>query len=71
MILLKVYMLITVSTIIGTFFGLMTSLLFKHARFISKSAITETLIMFCFSWIAYLITDSIKIVHTHMSGDLS
>ena len=51
------------SLLIGLFFGLFASYLFKRMRFVSVSAIKETLMIFCFGYLAYTFADLV-----HMSG---
>jgi NhaP-type Na+/H+ or K+/H+ antiporter len=56
---------------LGIVFALFTSFLFKHARFLTKNAVMETLVMFCMAWVAYLIADGTVLLNTQMSGDLT
>lgn len=52
-----------VSILIGLAIGLLASYIFKRMRFLSVSAIKETLLIFCFGYVAYTFADLI-----HMSG---
>ncbi len=52
-----------VSLLIGIFIGLLASYIFKRMRFLSVSSIKETLLIFCFGYVAYTFADLI-----HMSG---
>jgi NhaP-type Na+/H+ or K+/H+ antiporter len=52
-----------VSIVIGLVIGLMASYIFKRMRFLTVSAIKETVIIFCFGYLAYAIADL-----CHMSG---
>lgn len=57
-----------VSVLMGVIFGCLTSLLFKHARFLTASPVTEMFVMLGFSIICYFCTGIIKILGTEMSG---
>lgn len=41
--------------------GFLTSFVFKHCRFLTVNAITETFLIFCFSLITYYVGDLIKL----------
>ena len=45
----------SVSTIIGMFFGIFSTLIFKSMRFLTYSVVTETFIMYAFALIAYFV----------------
>lgn len=64
-------MLGIVSILIGLIMGAITSLLFKHARFLSVSAITEVFVIFCLSWSAYFLSELTVIAGIQMSGIIS
>lgn len=42
-----------VSVSIGIFYGLLGSFIFKKMRFLTVSAVKETLLVFCFGYMAY------------------
>jgi len=46
-------MLFIASILIGVVFALLTSYTFKNARFLTQSAVTETCLIFSFSYLAY------------------
>jgi NhaP-type Na+/H+ or K+/H+ antiporter len=46
------------SVAIGMIFGIFNSLLFKHARMLVHSAITETLLMLIIALISYFVSES-------------
>jgi sodium/hydrogen exchanger-like protein 6/7/sodium/hydrogen exchanger 8 len=48
---------------IGIAYGLLASYLFKHMRFLSTSAIKETLVIYCFGYLAYATGEAM-----HFSG---
>lgn len=50
-----------VSLALGLAMGFLTSFVFKHARFLTVNAITETFLIFCFSLITYYLGDLIKV----------
>lgn len=52
-------MLFVASLLIGSFFALLTSYILKKARFMTQSAVTETAVIFCFSYLAYAIAQSL------------
>ena len=54
------------SILIGLAFGLIASLIFKHMRFLTVSAIKETLLILCFGYLAYAAAELIG-----MSGIIS
>lgn len=54
------------SLAIGIFYGLLASYIFKHFRFLSTSAIKETLVIFCFGYLAYATGEAL-----HFSGIIS
>lgn len=61
------FLLLGVASVgIGLVFGLIGSYLFKRMRFITVSAVKETLLIFCFGYLAYA-TGEIA----HMSGIIS
>jgi len=64
-------MLGVVSITIGLFAGLLTSIVFKHVRFLTVSAITETFLIFAFAEIAYFASEMTVIAGIQMSGIIS
>jgi hypothetical protein len=64
-------MLGVVSLGIGVIFGFLTSFLFKHARFLTVSAITETFIIFSISLVSYFSSELTTIAGIQMSGIIS
>jgi len=60
-----------VSLAIGVFFGFLTSFLFKNARFLGASAITETFLILSLSMLSYFISDLTVIAGIKMSGIIS
>lgn len=54
------------SILIGLGGGILSSLLFKYFRFLTHSAITETLCLMIFAFICYFISEALK-----MSGIIS
>lgn len=60
-----------ISLSVGAIIGLITSFVFKHCSFLRVNAITETFLMFAFSWMSYFISDSIVIANIQMSGIIS
>ena len=60
------FLLSIVSTLIGFFFGALTGIITKYCRFLTRSSIHETFIMFLFGMISYYISDLVK-----MSGIIS
>ena len=60
------FILSIVSTLIGFFFGALTGIITKYCRFLTRSSIHETFIMFLFGMISYYISDLVK-----MSGIIS
>lgn len=44
-----------VSIVIGVFFGFLTSLMFKHMRWLTSNAVTETFIMLAIGFISYFL----------------
>ena len=64
-------MLGIISLLFGMISGFITSLIFKHARFLTVSAITETFIIFCLSMISYFLSDLTVIAGIQMSGIIS
>ena len=60
------FLLSIVSTLIGVFFGMLTGLLTKHARFLTRSSIHETFTLILFGVLSYYIADLLK-----MSGIIS
>lgn len=57
--------------IIGLFFGLLTSFVFKHLPFLTTNAVTETFLLFAISMISYFVADMTEIFHIKMSGIIS
>jgi len=57
-----------ISISIGCVFGLGTSLLFKHCKFLTVNAITETFLMFSFGLSGYFVSEMIHIGGNPMSG---
>jgi sodium/hydrogen exchanger-like protein 6/7 len=51
---------------IGIIFGLIGSYIFKRMRFLTVSAVKETLLIFCFGYMAYATGELV-----HMSGIIS
>jgi sodium/hydrogen exchanger-like protein 6/7 len=45
------------SVVIGVVFGLMSSYILKRYRFFSKSAIHESILIFCFGYLSYLFSE--------------
>jgi len=64
-------MLGVISLSIGLIFGFLTSLMFKHCRFLRINAITETFLLFSFSMISYFVSNLIVIGGIEMSGIIS
>ena len=60
------FLLSFVSTLIGVIFGILTGIVTKYCRFLTRSSIHETFIMFLFGFISYYISDLLK-----MSGIIS
>ena len=60
------FLLSVVSTLIGVFFGILTGLLTKHCRFLTRSSIHETFTLILFGILSYYISDLLK-----MSGIIS
>ena len=56
---------------IGVIFGFGTSLLFKHLRFLTSSAVTETFVMMAMGLMAYYISEITVILGLDMSGIIS
>lgn len=54
------------SLFIGVFYGILASYILKKMRFITVSAIKETLLIFCFGYMAYSTGEL-----AHMSGIIS
>lgn len=54
-ILLQFFSLAVVSIAIGVFFGMITSLMFKHMRFLTISAVTETFILLAAGLLSYFV----------------
>lgn len=65
------FLLGTVSVSIGILFGVLTSLMFKHMRFLSHSPVMEMFIMFSLAMICYYSTSSLNIAKCEMSGIIS
>ena len=51
-------MLGLVSILIGLFAGIFSSILFKNCRFLTHSAITETLLIVIIAFISYMVSES-------------
>jgi solute carrier family 9 (sodium/hydrogen exchanger), member 6/7 len=64
-------MLGTVSLLVGLLFGFITAFTFKHCNFLRVNAITETFLMFSFSFMSYFVSNSIIIAQIEMSGIIS
>ena len=45
------------SILIGVVFGLLSSFIFKHCRFMTVSAVVETSLVFCFAYISYALSE--------------
>lgn len=54
-ILAQLFALAVVSIAIGVFFGMITSLMFKHMRFLTISAVTETFLMLGAGLLSYFV----------------
>lgn len=54
-ILAQFFALAVVSIAIGVFFGMITSLMFKHMRFLTISAVTETFLMLGAGLLSYFV----------------
>lgn len=63
--------LAVVSVAIGVIFGFGIALMFKHLRFLTISAVTETFLMLMFSLMAYYISEITVILGLDMSGIIS
>ena len=57
-----------ISIAIGVFVGFGTSFLFKHAKFLTVNAVTETFLMFALGLTGYFIAEMIVIAGNPMSG---
>lgn len=57
-----------VSVAIGVVFGLLTSFIFKKAKFLRASSITETFLLIAFSMISYFYAEMCVIAGIKMSG---
>ena len=66
MIVVNFFYLSFISTLIGVFFGILTGLLTKHCRFLTRSSIHETFTLILFGILSYYISDLLK-----MSGIIS
>ena len=64
-------MLGIISLSVGIIFGFLTSLMFKHFRFLTQSPITETFVILAMSLISYFASYMIVIVKIEMSGIIS
>jgi NhaP-type Na+/H+ or K+/H+ antiporter len=60
-----------VSILIGAVFGFLTTLMFKHLRFLNASVITETFIMFAMALMSYFVSTMTVILGLEMSGIIS
>lgn len=60
-----------VSLLIGMFFGCLSTLMFKHMHFLTKSVITETLITYAVAMLSYYVATMTKIFDIEMSGIIS
>jgi NhaP-type Na+/H+ or K+/H+ antiporter len=65
------FMLGIVSLSIGLLFGLLTSFIFKHCRFLRVNPIIETFLLFAFSMVSYFVSDLTVIANIEMSGIIS
>lgn len=68
---LQFFSLAIVSIAIGVAFGFTTSLMIKHMRSLTISAVTETFIMFIMGFMAYFTSNATKILGLEMSGIIS
>jgi sodium/hydrogen exchanger-like protein 6/7 len=57
-----------ISLAMGLIFGFLTSLMFKHWRFLTHNAICENFVMIAMSLISYFGTNIIVIAGIEMSG---
>ena len=57
-----------VSIAIGVAAGFSTSLLFKHVRLLTDSAVTETFVMLAMGFMCYFAAENIYILGLEMSG---
>lgn len=64
-------MLGVVSILIGIIVGVITSLIFKHLRFLTVSAITETFLLFSLALSCYFLSELTVIGGIQMSGMIS
>lgn len=64
-------MLGIISLSVGLVIGLIVALLFKHVRFLTTNAITETFLMFAMCLSSYFISELIDIAGITMSGIIS
>lgn len=53
-------MLGILSILIGLFFGVLSSLIFKHLRFFTHSAVTETCVLFIFAFLTYFVSEILE-----------
>lgn len=70
-ILVQFILLGVISLFIGIVCGLLTSLVFKHIRTLTVSAITETWIIFAFAMISYFSAELTHVMGLQMSGIIS
>ena len=71
LIIAQFFSLAVVSVAIGIFFGMLTALMFKHIRFLTISAVTETFIMLAMGFISYFAAGETVILGLEMSGIIS
>jgi NhaP-type Na+/H+ or K+/H+ antiporter len=64
----QLIILAVVSVLIGAFFGFGTALIFKRARFLNASVITETFIMYAMALMAYFVATMTVVLNLEMSG---
>jgi NhaP-type Na+/H+ or K+/H+ antiporter len=60
-----------ISIVIGAFFGFASTLCFKSARFLNRSVVTETFLMFAIGMLSYFSASLIEIKGIAMSGIIS
>ena len=70
-ILAQFVLLAVISLAIGIISGVLTSLLFKHLRVLTVSAITETFIIFAFAMVSYFVAELTVVMGLQMSGIIS
>ena len=60
-----------VSITVGVFYGFATSLMFKHLRMLTASAVTETFIIIAMGFLTYFTAQDMVILGLEMSGIIS